>query len=523
MTKHRPLFCLAAVLLFPIALLAQSLDPLFRHIPPDAAQVYHINFSALGSKITWDEISGLIPPPKNNNQSGEDLMKYVKDPSLSGVDFQKGVIVASGHLANNTDSPSVFTVLIQLSDSGKLMSLVRNGTKGLRNFKFPGKIQVAGKDKFAIACTDKFAVITFISAKTKPAQTEQGTKPVVSPSYTLTAAKKSVAALEGFASSPYTTDTTFTRGFSDDADFHIWSESGSFLQQLMELTKNKNPMGANMKIPASKTHLRTLTAFRFDQGKITLHTTLNLPPDSLRIAYAMLNSRPLNADLVTHIPGKGIIGMLNMHFAPSALTYMLNHYHLKQMIDSMLAKSGLTMDDCVRAFKGDFLAAAVSPDQLPDTGKIKPQIYFVATVGDMNAFMKVAGKMGLNKDSAGGKMEKMKTGFTLRDNILVVGPKGKTDRFFATNNSGNLHLVTDLVTRNPFSVVVDVKEVQGFMKSSDSAPSPKTQQALHFLSALDRLTWAGGSYQNGQTEYYFELKMTNESENSLRSLLKLLH
>jgi hypothetical protein len=70
---------------------------------------------------------------------------------------------------------------------------------------------------------------------------------------------------------------------------------------------------------------------------------------------------------------------------------------------------------------------------------------------------------------------------------------------------------------------VDVKAIIGFMQATYPTPSPKTQQFLHFLGALDRLTYTAGGMQDRQLESYFELKMADASENSLRSIFKLLH
>jgi len=341
--------------------------------------------------------------------------------------------------------------------------------------------------------------------------------------YTLTAAKKSMAALEGFTSSPYTTDPVFMNGFSDDADLHAWTNAGSLLTQLMEMSKKKNPFGDKMNFPKAQSNMHSLTAFRFDAGKITVHTTTIVPPDSARL-YSIFNSRPLNTDLITHLPGKEMLGMFNLHIAPSELPYLLEHYHTKHLIDSLLGRNGLSFEDFTKALKGDFLIAGMMPSQMPDSGKVKPSIFFVTTIGDMGAFIKITAKLGLNKDSSGGMLDKMKAGFTLRDNTLVIGPKGLTDAFFSTNNSANLNLVDDRVRNNAFSIVVDIKAISDLIKASDpESNNRKTQQMLHFLSALDRVTYAAGNYQNGQTEYNFEIKMTDASENSLRSLLKLIH
>src|SRR5690242_3479581 len=99
MQKALSLFCLLASLSLTIPGTAQTTNTFFRHIPPDAEQVYHINLAALGSKISWDDISGLIPPPKS--ASDQEMMKYIKDPSLSGIDFHQGFIITASHLNKN--------------------------------------------------------------------------------------------------------------------------------------------------------------------------------------------------------------------------------------------------------------------------------------------------------------------------------------------------------------------------------------------------------------------------------------
>lgn len=520
MRKAYPLCFLLVALSFTTVLTAQTVNSFFRHIPPDAEQVYHINLAVLGSKVSWDEISGLVPAPKS--ESDQEFMKYVKDPSLSGIDFHQGLIITSSHLDKNTDSPACLTILAHLVDSGKLLSLIRDKEKKLHSFKLPGKGSVAGEDRMAFAWNDKMVVFTIVIIPKHPEAGKVGAG-ASSAYYTLAAAKKSMAALEGFNNSIYTTDATFMNGFSDDADFHIWSPQGSILKQLAEMSKKKNPL--HFKVPASTSQLHSLTSFRFDAGKIVTRTTTIVPPDSAYL-YKIYNSRPLNTDLITHLPGKAILGMVNMHFDPSLISGMLDKYHIRQMIDSMLSSKGVTVDDILKTFKGDFLIAATQPTQIPDTGKVEPNIYFAATIADLGTLMKVGSKLGLNPDSKEGLGKKM--GFTLKDNILVVGGKGQTEAFFSTNNSSNLNLINDRVRNSTFSGVVDIKAIIAFIKASqrgdiESSSSRKSQQMFHFLGALDHITFTSGSYQNGVIESYFEISMTDTSENSLRSLFKLIH
>jgi hypothetical protein len=316
-------------------------------------------------------------------------------------------------------------------------------------------------------------------------------------------------------------------GFSDDADFHMWGPHGEGATKLMDMIKKKaGPIGKNAFSMAKQGNkLHTLTAVRFDAGKISMRTTTMIPPDSAKY-YRILSSRPLNTDLINRLPGKAILGMVNIHFDPSLLPEYLERYHMRKALDSLLSSKGLTINDVVKAFKGDFLIAGMQPSTPPDSssGKAGPNIYFVTTIGDFSAFMKIAAKLNPGSDSAGGVLGKLKSTYTLKDNILVVGrTKGLTDGFFSNPGTGTTDLITDRVRSNAFSLAVDAKAITAYIQSLYPDPPPKMQQILHFLTALDRLTYTAGGFENGQLESYFELKMADASENSLRSIFKLLH
>lgn len=533
-------YCLLATLLFTtIFVSAQNLNPLFGHLPPDAQRIFHINLPALTSKISWDELMSNIPLGKLN--SDQQTMQLFKDPALAGVDIHQDIFVAEGRNIhqdifvtggksyNKLDSITTATILIHLSDSGKFSSMLQNDKeKGLRTL-LPGKGRVLGKDKWAVAYNDKLAVITIVTTTytkettaSMPKMAPGAKKTVASPStaaYTLNAARKSLAALQGFPNTPYTTDPVFIAGFSDDADFHMWGPHGEGANRLMDMVGKKAMRGKNALTMANRSAaLHTLTALRFDAGKISLHTSTAVPADSAK-NYRILNSRPLNDDLVKHLPGKALLGMVNIHFDPALLPEFLERLGLRNMLDSALSSKGLTIAEVMKAFKGDFLIAGLQPANQPDTGKINPSLFFVTTIGDPGAFMKLAGKLKLGSDTTG----KMKNAYTLKDNILVVGKtKELTDGYFSNTATRNTDLINDRVRNNLFSLVVDIKAITAFIQS-EPTPSPKTQQALHFLGALDRVTFAGGGFHNGILESSFELKMADASENSLRSIFKLLH
>ncbi|HVW60875.1 MAG TPA: DUF4836 family protein [Puia sp.] len=528
----RPSSLLATLLFTTIFVSAQNPNPLFRHLPPNAERIYHINLPALTSKVSWEDLISAIPPSKST--SNQQVMDILKDPSLAGVDIRQDLFIAQSGGDNKYDSTTYITLLVHLTDSGKFIAFMNGMEKDLHPLpmaKGPARAsaggRLIGKDKTVMAYDDKLAVITIVTpaAKEVAASIQKSApgkkKAPIAMAHTLKAGRMSMAALRGFTNTIYTADPVFTAGFSDDADFHMWGPHGEGANKLMEMVKKKAMKDKNAISMTRSTGLHTLTALRFEPGKITMLTTTKVPQDSLK-NYRILNSRPLNTDLINRLPGKAILGMVNLHFDPAFLTEFLERSGLRKTFDSALSSKGLTINDVIKAFKGDFLIAGMQPATLPDSGKGNPNIFFVTTI-DPAAFMKLAGKLKL--DSAGNLMGKMKTTYTLKDNILVAGKnKTLTDEYFSTTavHSSN-DLVNDRVRTNAFSLAVDVKAIIAFMQEIYPNPTPKTQQLLHFLGALDRLTYTAGDMQNGLLESYFELKMADASENSLRSIFKLLH
>jgi len=522
------LYCLAAALLcIGSSAGAQTLNPLFRHLPPEATRIYHINLPAFTAKIGWEELVSNIPPSKS--EKDQQLMDMLKDPAQAGVDIHQDIFIAQvGGGENKFDSSTTISVILHLTDSAKFIAFIRK-EKNFKTFQLPGKPRVIGKDLMALAWNDKLAVISTFTPSAK-SMAPENKKPAVKnsgvaaeASYTLTAARRSAAVLKGYDHSIYTTDQAFIAGFSDDADFHVWGPYGEGASTFAKMLKSKGRM--NMpRFATSRAQMHTLMAVRFDAGKITVHGSTVVPPDSAK-NYALLNSRPLNTDLISRLPGKALLGMVNIHFDPSLLPAALARANLLSTLDSLLASKGLTTSDLTKAFKGDFLIAGTQPAVQDE--KMNPDIYFVTTIGDLPSFMKFVSKLNLDAtDSASGKglFGKMKHAYTLKDNILVVGKtKEATDSYFSNTATTNLDLVTDRVRSNLFSLAVDVKAISRFIEGSAGTPTPKQQQMLHFLGALDRLTITTGGFQDGKLTSYFELKMADASENSLRSLIKLLH
>ena len=445
----------------------------------------------------------------------------LQDPTLTGVDLKKDVFITQqgSSLAN---APTYTTILIHLTDSGKFISLASKQDKGFHRVHLAGKQSVASSGNTGYAWNDQLVVITTIKSPNDSSARIQSA-PL---SYGTLAIQKSMASLKGYDNSIFTTSTFFKTGMSDDADFHLWGTQGALLQSLLEVMKNKIPNGQAVLEAMNKIHTKTLMTLRFDVGKISFTAKTPLSQDTVAV-YSPVLSRSFNPDLLARIPGGPLLAIMGVNFNFSAMGAYLEKFKVKEKVDSILGKTGLKFSDILNSFKGDFLFAAVAPEETGGTNSGPagmPNFYFVTTIGDMTAFTNLTSQTHLI-DTAGGEsvLSKLKASCTLRDGILVVGrSKTLTDAFFTSSSRRSTDLVTPQMRKYPYNLAIDFKTVAAFIRSMNSQ-SPKLQQALHVLDGLDKFTVSMGALENNVMETSLEIKMADASSNSLVAIFNLFH
>ena len=495
-------------------------NPLFRHIPPEAGTVYHINLPVITAKMSWQEIMSGIPLPKG--LSGHGIADLLKDPAGAGIDIGQDLFFAETHDAS-TGSTVDLTWIVHLSDSARYSAFLRKQSPGLHIITHPGKIRSAAKAGMGEAWNKDLLVIVFAT----PAD-HSAAKP---DSLTVRAAKKSLAALAGFSQSFYTSDPVFLTGFSDDADLQIWAEQGSGLTQLLKNMKAFNLPDLGSRTSMGKVKNKTLSTLRFGMGRITLQSHVILAPGN-ETYYTKFSSRSLNTDLLAKIPKGNLLGFISFSFDPSVFDEMMNKAGLRNKLDSQLTKKHLSLDTILHAFKGDFLLAAMEPEQEDPAQKPKVPVYFVAPIGDLPSYHSVAAAFrqmqdSVKPDSSGHKpnlLGNIKTVSGVKDNILVISStQQNVDAWLNNTEKRNTDFVTTGMKENPVSLLIDFKTMADFVHHMSSQPSGKEKKIQDILDSLDTMIFTGGVMKNGMLETFFELKMTNQKENSLKTLISLMH
>jgi hypothetical protein len=545
----------ALILLSGIATLSRAQssadNPLYRHIPADAEKVYEVSYTSLTSKI---DIKGLLAQiPQKPGGKNMEYAAFFADPTLAGIDTRQGIFITETNTLN-PDSPRYTTLLLPLTDSGKFIRFLKEQDKTADFIILPGKTRTAREGtKIGCAWNDKLAVITFVKAPIRPdslqMQMPSGhTKPhTVSPPstdhhYALLGIRKSAAALKGFNNSPFSTDAFFRDGFADDADLHTWSRFNSGIGMASTVMQMAHaPMDASFLETAKKlknSHTHTLGTLRFDNGRITFRSKVRY--DS--IGNLEFTPRPLNTGLIEHLPQGNLLGIATLHFDPSNYFGILEKFQNGKSLhtlDSVLAKKGLTTKDFLTAFKGDLLVAVIASDKpapaATDTTPAhpaKPNVYVVLTINDRAAFTKITNTLHLIKDSADhavpdtsskpSPLSKWHPAHTLRDDVFVLGPNQQaTDGYFDQPGRGPSRLVTAEVRSSPFALAIDIKAIAAYLQPVLSA-SAKDKQLLTLLNLFDQITFTTARMQGKEMESLVEIKMTDQQQNSLSTLMQIV-
>lgn len=530
-------FVLTAMLLSTIAN-GQSPNPLYQHLPPSADHIYSVR---LGQIITKGDLTGLLTtiPVKDSNTAK--FINVVTDPAAAGVDLDHEILVAQTTAAGTGADTLNFTqIFVPLTDSAKFR----------RSFMIHEHIHhVAGKGATishgneADAWNDHLWVMTIASLESPgsasaPKQTPgSARKPAAATRRPLheAALVKSLAALAGFTGTPWLTDQRFLTGFATDDDMHAWSRKMDFMGLMSKLMKKmaaKNPALRNGAFPAygnlnsQAPHPPILSTFNFADGRIVFRITTFSKPEDAAVIQRVYD-RPANKDLLARIPAGLLLGFADVHFNPAAIPALLDKYHTRQMVDSMLGKKGLNIDDISGAIGGDFLVAALGDTTTTtDTAKKKLDIYFVATLGDPSKLMRLSAKMmagaGAADTAKAAKMKKLADKMVIRDNLLVISNSKEMALKYLDNTDRRSTALLGDADKSVAAIVIDLKAVSAFMTATQSG-NPKSMVIARVLEKLDKVEVSSRLSDEGNTVGTFQIITGDPSTNSLKTIVSLLH
>lgn len=501
-------------------------------VPKDAGFVIHINSSSLASKLSWSEIQASSWFQEMSKGNSDSLaQKLMQDPSSSGVDTKKDFVGYSKKqgkgnyfvfMGSLTSQATYAQMISDMSKKhGESSDIKTSGEYSYMESK--GKsIVVWNKTMFAMVSNSNFSVASLMMKRRGMSENEGSSFD----SDSLRIFGEQALSLEG--GNNLDADSRFADLVKDGSDIHMWLDAGKMTGI------GNNPMTQMMNVKAVIENNITAVSMNFDNGKISVKSKHYVSDQMAKIAS---NNRPSNvsADLINRIPSSDVAAVVAFNYSPEALKETLKVTGLNSLLDGFLSKADFSIDDFVKANKGEVLIAvsdlgapSTTPGSMIAMGKPKVNYLIATGVKDKATFEKMV-TLGWDLSKQMGK-HRMDTASTDADNKAGVSYRVQNDWFalsnssdyidkFLSGNSNNKFAFTDKITGHPLGMYIDLQRLIHFggsmMHSSDSTAN----QAINIASN----TWqdvvaTGGDFKDGSSTMTLEINMVDKSTNSLKQL-----
>jgi hypothetical protein len=510
------------LLLLAGALNAQAQNDLLHHIPVDADKVYRINLGVITAKLDLPSLLALAQNQHmgHKNLSPEDLA-FVTN---SGIDLHQDVLIAVSN-AYHLDSAKLTTIILHLTDSAKFAAQLRK-MHGLHHTHLANHDQTAADTTKAFAWNDQLAVVLI----TKP--------PVHTAAVRFQPAKlaqRCLTALHGTSGGYFFANPKVAEAFADDADVHTWERQGFGLAQIAKLLQG-NPAAAQLNgfaaMAGKGSQDATLADLRFEPGKIVWHSRKLITPAE-ETYYKKLTGQGFDNQISAVLPPGQLIALMTMHYDLAVFADTIAKMPNMGMIFGKLKDKGFSFDDVAKGFKGDFVFAAYAPMATTEQNPLAkmPGLYLLASVGD---------KAALSRVLTATKVTDVATADTTTDTakprpfrycriqnnyIVFAQSRESANAFFDHPAANSSKLLAPQEHSGYFTMGFDMQTTKdflgGLLNKGDGVPA-KNQALLDNLGKMDALRISIGGINDDVFNSYVELRMTDQSRNSLATLLDIV-
>ncbi len=473
-----------------------------RYIPKNAAVVVHLNGKTLTEKLPWEEIQ------KNEAYkmvyADSSLKGYVKDvldnPEVTGVDIANNVFI----FMEADSAGSYVAVHGRLKDAEKFSAFLKKspentvGKNGdLNTLKNRASAGVWNKDRFLM-------VLESPDTKSSPFPLPDEMSDVAPGNSTQDLAARAFKIFGIKEKESLAEERKFTKLLGEKGDMHFWMNTYALYSNtpqfsamnMMNLTKIYE--GSFLAATATFEKGQVLGEFRSYSGK------------ELTDIIKKYSGKGIDKDMVNKLNSDNLAALYFANFKPEGVKAMLDLMGMTGLANIGLAMAGITIDDVVKGFKGDFLFAVNNITK--DSTTSDANFTFAASVNDKDAFNKLL--RAFDKMNGAGSEQK-----------LYKETKG--DLFALSNKQTGL---TGYMNASPKTIAVwdklsgsAVGGYANFQYIMKNIPLNQMDSGKTALYNLNLAMWqdaylTGGKFKNGAYEHRFEINMVDKNTNSLKQL-----
>lgn len=497
-----------------------------KFVPKDAAVVMHVNGASLSSKLPWDEIkkNALFQKMYADSSIPTFIKGALDNPDNSGIDTKTDMIFFMQK--DSVGGVIVFTGTIKDAEKFKLFSL--DITKGGTESEKDG-IKFITKSPFSVGWNKE----KFVCLVNAPELSMNGYKPSSwgDSSYTvksrdLSAACKTIFDLK--ESNSLAEDEKFTELVKQPGDLHFWMNSEEFYKDGLA-----NPALAMLNLTTLYKGSRTAATLNFENGKILMDIK-SYAGKELTELYKKYGGKNIDEEMIKRLPSKDVAAVFAMSYKPEGIKELLKLMGVEGYANMGLAFVGFSLDDFIKANKGDVLIALTEIKHKKDSIKFKgvngedksfetntpqPEIIFAASIGDKDAFnllIKAGEKFGKNVPA------EIPVAYNSNGKYFAIGnSKENIAKYTGTNSNTSFDFLSK-ISGGPFGGYINLQYI---MKAFESeATKDSTAKAVYdaSLKMWDNVYMKGGPYSGGGITQTMEINLIDKNTNSLKQLNQYL-
>lgn len=498
-------------------------------VPKDAAMVFHINAPSLTSKLSWDEIKATNWFKQLHSKAGEEdstAQKLLENPESSGINTQADLVF----FMKRHGKGGFVAFEGTLKDAAAFEAFNKKVSKNSTSTK-DGDINIIKEDEAIITWTSSRFIYLgnapFLAAQNRyldPSSQGGAEDPANFPADTLVKYAKELYNLDGDNS--LFSDKRFANLIKETGDMHFWFSAEHMY---------KGGLGSAL----SMLNIGTLTegaitaaSINFDNGKIAA-TTKSYYNKELGKLYEKYKMKNFDAAILNRIPSQNIVGLFSMNYPPEGLKEFMKVLGLDGMINSTLGELDYSMDEFVKANKGEVLIAVTDFEMKQQTFQLPPgvempegytpmtrntpdfKVLFAASINDKAAFDKlVASAKAKLGEAAQGNLPPIS--YSLNDNWFAASNDQEHVNKFLAGGNNNWPIASKL-GGHPVIFYVDLQKCMKPFATDTSATMANVALA-ESLKMWQDVVGTGGEVTNGHMQASFEINLVDKTTNSLKQL-----
>lgn len=494
-------------------------------IPANALAVLHLNTKSLSSKLSLNEIKQTtwFTEVYSDTSVKSWAKKIMDNPDSTGIDFNSGLIFFM-QKTTGTEGQIVFEG--EIKDKPAFEAFNKNLNESAAAAK-DGDINTLALQEEAVVGWNnkKFAYVInasgIIHKMKHNFDTLNSNTRLTDITQNLIQICKNLFALK--TDSSMAKSDKFSTLLKEDGDVHVW-------QNTEEIAKNSAQLGAlgMLKLdPFLKGNISTFSG-SFDNGKINIKQKLYVSPELTEVLKKYFAGK-INTDIINNIPSQNINGLLVLHFKPEGIKEIIKLTGMDGFLNIFLAKENITLDDIVKANKGDIMFAVTDFGMKKDSinygnEEDKTNMYtyekptasflFSASIGDKPSFNKL---LEAGKKAGGDMLTGAGISYANNDKFFAIGSSQQYVSNYIAGGNNKFDFINK-ISDHPVAFFIDIQKILTTAALKPVKDSGNQVIMNESLKIWQNLYSMGGEYKDDGFVINTEINFVDKNINSLKQL-----